>query len=84
MLLIGAKIEPDARLLQRAGVQNVLLASGDRDMMKWHMVEQASRLKRRGVRAEFRSMGDVGHGFARDMDAWLAKALQWFDSGPES
>jgi predicted esterase len=83
LLLVGAKIEPDARLLTEAGVENVLLASGDRDMMKWHMVGVASRLQRRGVRASYMSMGNVGHWFADDMDGWLAKAMQWF-AGPQN
>lgn len=80
LLLIGAKIEPDAKLLQEAGIRSVLLASGDRDMMKWHMVGVASRLQRRGMRASYMSMGDVGHWFSHDMDGWLARAQQWFDS----
>ena len=83
LLLIGAKVEPDARLLQLAGVQNVMLASGDRDMMKWHMVGVAARLQRRGVRATFVSMGNVGHWFADDMDQWLANAMQWFENKEE-
>jgi predicted esterase len=83
LVLIGAKIEPDARLLQRAGVKNVLLASGDRDMMKWHMVGEASKLRRRGVRATYLSMGNVGHWFAHDMDAWLAGAQQWLDGNDD-
>jgi len=48
-------------------------------MMKWHMVGVASRLQRRGVRASYMSMGDVGHWFSRDMDGWLARAQKWFD-----
>jgi predicted esterase len=80
LILIGAKIEPDARLLAEAGVRNVLLGAGDRDMMKWHMVEQARRLQRRGVRATFLGMGDVGHWFPRDMDRWLDRALAWVNA----
>lgn len=79
LLLIGAKIEPDAELLKQSGIRNVLLASGDRDMMKWHMVGVAARLQRRGVRAAYVGMGDVGHWFSRDMNAWLARAQRWFD-----
>lgn len=83
LLLIGAKIEPDARLLQRAGIKSVLLASGDRDMMKWHMVGEAHKLRRRGMRATYMSMGDVGHWFAPDMDGWLAKAMAWMSATSE-
>ena len=34
------------------------------------MVGIASRLQRRGVRATYMSMGDVGHWFSRDMDGY--------------
>ncbi|MFW5740484.1 MAG: alpha/beta hydrolase, partial [Myxococcota bacterium] len=71
LLLIGAEVYPNAELLKKAGVKRVLLASGDRDMMRWHMTEQARRLNGRGVPAKFMSMGPVGHWFAPDMDAWL-------------
>jgi predicted esterase len=79
VLLIGAKIYPDARLLRQAGVESILLAAGDRDMMKWHMVEQARRLERRGTRAKFIGLGNVGHWFAADMNAWLGDAIGWLD-----
>ncbi len=77
LILIGAKVYPNAALLKRAGVRRVLLASGDRDMMRWHMTEQARRLDRQGVPSTFMSLGDVGHWFAPDMDAWMTNALQW-------
>ncbi len=77
VVLLGAKIVPDARLLARAGVSRVLMGSGDFDMMKGHMVEQSRRLDRAGVASRYMSMGRVGHWFARDMDAWLSGALSW-------
>jgi hypothetical protein len=42
------------------------------------MVGVAQKLKRRGVRATYMSMGDVGHWFARDMDSWMSQAMAWF------
>jgi len=84
LILIGAKVYPNATLLKRAGVRRVLLASGDRDMMRWHMTEQARRLDRQGVQSTFMSLGDVGHWFAPDMDAWMTSALQWVqEEGPD-
>lgn len=79
LLLIGAKVYPNATLLKRAGVRRVLLASGERDMMRWHMTAQARQLDRQGVPSTFMSMGDVGHWFAPDMDGWMAGALAWLD-----
>lgn len=81
VILLGAKIQPDARRLTRAGVRSVLLGSGDFDMMKWHMVDQARRLDRAGMRSSYVSMGRVGHWFARDMDGWMANALAWLHAG---
>ncbi len=77
LLLIGAEVYPNADLLKKAGVKRVLLASGDRDMMRWHMTDQAQRLNRRGVPAKFMSLGPVGHWFAPNMDTWMRDALTW-------
>lgn len=83
LLLIGAKILPNARLLERAGVHRVLLASGDFDMMKSHMVEQSRLLDRRGMPSAYRSLGRVGHTFAPDMDIWMTGALTWLHADEE-
>jgi predicted esterase len=82
LILIGAKIEPDAKLLKEAGVESVLLGAGNRDMMKNHMVGVAKRLEKQGVRVRFMGMGDVGHWFSSDMDAWLAEGMAWLDAKP--
>jgi predicted esterase len=81
LVLIGARVEPDALRLQKAGVEAVLLAAGERDMTRAHMAGLAERLRRRGVRARFSSLGNVGHAFADDMDAWFASALDWLENG---
>jgi predicted esterase len=80
LLLIGAEVYPNATLLKRAGVKRVLLASGERDMMRWHMTQQAERLNRQGVPARYMSLGPVGHWFAPDMDTWMRGALSWLQS----
>ena len=77
LLLIGAEVYPNARLLARAGVKRVLLASGERDMMRWHMSNEARRLDQQGIPARYMSMGPVGHWFAPDMDTWMKDALAW-------
>lgn len=83
LILIGAKIEPDARKLKEAGIESVLLGAGDRDMMKWHMVKVAESLNKKGIRATFQPMGDVGHWFAPDMDAWLTRGFAWLERRDE-
>lgn len=77
VMLIGAKIMPDAKLLARAKIGRVLLASGDYDMMQQHMLGQSRLLARKGISATFKSMGPVGHWFAKDMDAWMCGAFAW-------
>ena len=82
LILLGAKVEPDARLLLESGVESVLLGTGDRDLMKHHMEGVAARLATKGIRSRFVGMGDVGHWFARDMDAWLTDAFTWLELPP--
>jgi predicted esterase len=81
LLLIGAFVKPNAKKLKEAGVESVLLASGDWDMSRDEMKKQARLLERQGIRARYVSMGPVGHWFAKDMDAWLRDALAWLDEG---
>jgi predicted esterase len=77
VILIGAKVELEAKRLRRAGVKRVVLASGDHDMMKWRMVEQAKKLRRQGFPVAFMSLGKVGHWFPRDMEQRMRVALDW-------
>ena len=84
VVLIGAKIHPDARRLRAAGVERLLLAAGDYDMMKWHMAGQAARLVRQGYPAAFMSLGKIGHWFPHDFEARLARGLAWVDGDDEA
>jgi predicted esterase len=77
LLLVGAFVKPNAKRLKEAGVESVLLASGDWDMSRDEMKKQARLLERQGVRARYAGMGPVGHWFAKDMDSWLMDALAW-------
>lgn len=81
LLLIGAFVKPDAEKLKAAGVESVLFASGDWDVSRDEMKRQARKLARLGVRARYAGMGPMGHWFAKDMDSWLAEALEWLDTG---
>jgi predicted esterase len=77
VVLIGAKIHPNAERLRRAGVERLLLAAGDHDMMKWHMAGEARRLVRQGFPAAFMSLGKIGHWFPKDFPERLARGLAW-------
>lgn len=77
VILIGAKVYPDPVKLRAAGVERVLLAAGDYDMMSPHMAAQARKLIRRGYPAAFMSLGKVGHRFPDHYEEYLSRALRW-------
>ena len=79
LILLGARLVPDAKKLREAGVENVVLGAGEHDMVKNHMVRVAGMLQAQGIRTTFISLGKVGHQFAPDMDAWLAGAFAWIE-----
>lgn len=79
-VLMGAKVYPNARWLEAAGVEKLALIAGDRDMMAWHMREQARRVERQGVDARFVSLGNVGHWFPRDLTPRLDAILEWLET----
>ena len=81
VILIGAKIYPDARLLARAGVERLLLAAGDYDMMNAHMRGRVRSLARQGFPVAFQSYGPVGHAFPRDFSEFLTRGLDWVEGG---
>jgi predicted esterase len=82
LLLIGAKVEPFPSLLRREGVERVVFAAGDLDMMSGHMRDRARALERQGFPARFESLGRVGHGLPADFDAHLESMLTWLESPP--
>ena len=77
LLLIAAKVYPDAKRLERHGVQRVLFAAGDYDMTHGPMATAARRLSRRGYPARFMSLGKVGHTFPSDMTKRMTDAVGW-------
>ena len=83
-MLIAGRVEPDPVRLEKAGIDGVILAAGERDMTRAHLGAVAERLQRRGVRSRFMSLGNVGHTFAPDMNAWLESALHWLDNCPNA
>ncbi len=77
VMLIGAKIYPDVKRLRTAGVERVLLAAGDWDMMNPHMRERTRVLARQGFSTAFQSFGPVGHAFPANFPVLLRQALDW-------
>jgi predicted esterase len=77
VILIGAKVHPNQKLLEQAGVRRLLMVAGDWDMMKWHMYRQAQKLERKGMDCAFLSLGKIGHQFPHDMNALMGRAYAW-------
>ena len=79
VMLIGAKIHPNQKLLRQSGVERLLLSAGAWDMMSNHMQAETRRLRRGGVNARFLGLGPVGHFFTPSFAEYLPQALDWLD-----
>ena len=79
LVLIGARVLPDAKKLKESGIERVLLASGRHDMTRDHMTNLAKKLEAEGIKATYKTLGPVGHQFAPDMNAWLKEAFVWLE-----
>jgi predicted esterase len=77
VMLIGAKIYPNAKLLRDGGVERLLLSAGSWDMMHDHMRRETQRLSRAGFPAHFLGLGPVGHFFTPSFAEYLPEALRW-------
>lgn len=77
LMLIGAKVYPNQRLLLENGVLRVLLAAGDWDMMNQHMQRQTQLLLRARCTARFLGLGPAGHAFSATFADLLPLALDW-------
>jgi predicted esterase len=77
MVLLGANVNPDAKLLAAAGVTRVVLAASKDE--PWHasLEKNAARLAREGVAARFVNLGHVGHMYIADDPAVLREAIAW-------
>lgn len=82
VMLIGAKVYPNQKLLRENGVQRLLLSAGAWDMMHDHMQRQTRRLARGGFSAHFLGLGPVGHVFTPSFAEYLPQALSWLDGEP--
>jgi predicted esterase len=84
LVLMSMKLDLDAKRLQHAGINRVVLAAGDRDGARDPMKALAARLGNAGVEARFMSLGDVGHAFPADMADRMCSAIAWVRSERES
>lgn len=81
VMLIGAKIYPNQKLLRENGVERLLMSAGSWDMMHDHMQRETRRLARDGFTTRFLGLGPVGHFFTPSFAEYLPEALRWLDVG---
>jgi predicted esterase len=81
VMLIGAKVLLNQKLLAENGVLRVLLSAGGWDMMHDPMQHETERALRSGIRARFLDLGPVGHIFTPSFSNYLPGALAWLRDG---
>ncbi len=84
LILLSMKLDLDARRLQAAGVERVVLAAGEHDGARASMVGTAERLARAGLAARFMSLGPGGHELPSDMADRMCDAIAWARGAPAS
>jgi predicted esterase len=84
VMLIGAKIYPNQKLLRENGVERLLMSAGSWDMMHDHMQQQTRRLARTGFTTRFLGLGPVGHFFTPSFAEYLPEALRWLDDARDA
>jgi predicted esterase len=77
VMLIGARILANQKLLRANGVERLLLSAGAWDMMHDPMRRETERLVRGGFTARFLGLGAVGHAFTPSLQQHLPDALGW-------
>jgi predicted esterase len=80
VMLIGAKVYPNPKLLRENGVERLLLSAGSWDMMHGHMRNEARRLQRSALTTRFLSLGPAGHAFTPSFAEYLPEALRWLEA----
>ena len=81
VMLIGAKVSLNQKLLAENGVLRVLLSAGGWDMMHDPMRRETARALSIGIHARFLDLGPVGHAFTPSFAGYLPGALSWLSEG---
>lgn len=81
VVLIGARLQPDAARFLAAGVRRVVLAAGDYDEAAPTMKRAAGQLTAAGLPARWVSLGRIGHLLPPDVGTRMARELAWVRGG---
>lgn len=78
VVFVGANVRPNKATLEQSGVKKVAFAAGQYDETFGYMAESARQLERAGYRAQFRSLGKVGHTYVGDAEgAAMDSLISW-------
>jgi len=77
IVLLGASVDPDAKMLREAGVKRVVLGASKDE--PWHgaLEQRVKKLQRAGIDARFVSLGHVGHMYIGEDPEELREAIAW-------
>lgn len=77
IVLLGASVDPDAKLLKARGVKRVVLGASKDE--PWHasLQKRVAKLQRAGIDARFVSLGHVGHIYVGENPEVLREAIAW-------
>jgi predicted esterase len=81
MILLGAAVTLDPARLKAAGIQRVVLASGELDGARASMAHTAEKLSAHGLPARFFSLGKIYHALPPDLGRVMREALAWIREG---
>jgi predicted esterase len=77
IVLLGASVDPSAKMLKGRGVKRVVLGASKDE--PWHgtLQKRVSKLQRAGIEARFVSLGHVGHIYVGEDPEVLREAIAW-------
>lgn len=77
VVLLGASVDPDAKMLKQRGVKRVVLGASKDE--PWHdaLQKNVTKLQRAGIDARFVSLGHVGHMYIGEDTESLREAIAW-------
>jgi predicted esterase len=81
VILLASSVNLSPTKLREAGIQRVLLAAGDLDQTARSMKTTTRYLQKNGIEATYWSLGNIGHTFPKNFNAWLSRAIEWADTG---
>jgi len=81
LMFIGAAMRLDVARLKAAGIERVVMVSGDFDGARRSMLGNTAKLRRGGIAARFVSSGRIYHQLPANLGDIVAKQLPWLEGG---